>query len=207
MALIIPFGGKTPRVADDAFLAPTAVLIGDVTVESRASVWFGAVLRGDHPEHGIVVGTGASVQDNCTIHVGDWGPTVIGPGATIGHGAVFESCTIGDGTLVGMNAVILQEVVIGNECLIAALSVVLEGSRIPDRSVVAGVPGTIKKTLDGSAAEWVRRSGDHYVDLSRDYLAAGIDELPYDEDPAVDHANLFLRTRRAFMVHPAEEEE
>jgi len=182
MALIIPFNGKTPRVADDAFLAPNAVLIGDVTVESRASIWFGAVLRGDSPDHGIVVGAGSSVQDNCMVHVGDWGPTVIGPNVTVGHGAVFECCTIGEGSLIGMNAVILQEVVIGRECVIAALTVVKEGTHIPDRSVVAGVPGTVKKTLEGSAAEWVRRSASHYQELSRSYLAEGIDQIELQND-------------------------
>ena len=133
MAVIRPFNGKWPRVAEDAFLAPTAVLIGDVTVEAGASVWFGAVLRGDDPDHGIVVGAGTSVQDNCVLHVGTWGPTLVGEHVTVGHGAKFESCSIGDRSIVGMNAVILQEAVIGEECVVAANAVVLEGTHIPDR--------------------------------------------------------------------------
>jgi len=179
MALLIPFNGKRPRVAEDAFLAPTAVLIGDVRVEARASVWFGAVLRGDDPDHPIVVGAGANVQDGAIVHVGHWGPTVVGPGVTVGHGAIFESCEIGEGTLVGMNAVILQEARVGKECLLAAGTVVLEKAVIPDRSVVAGVPGKVRKRLDGSAAGWVARSGDHYQALSRKYLSAGVDHLPF----------------------------
>ena len=115
MAVILPFNGKWPRVADDAFLAPTAVLIGDVTIGAGASVWFGAVLRGDDPDNGIVVGVGSSIQDNCVVHVGDWGPTIVGEYVTVGHGAKFESCSIGDRSIVGMNAVILQEAVIGVE--------------------------------------------------------------------------------------------
>lgn len=174
MALLLPFGGKTPRVSDSAFLAPTAVLIGDVVVEEEASVWFGAVLRGDDPDHSIVVGARSSVQDNCIVHVGNWGPTLIGPKVTVGHGAAFESCTIGEGSLVGMNAVILQKAEIGRECVIAASSVILEGVRIPDRSVVAGAPGRVRKTLAGSAAAWIERSSRHYVDLSRHYLAEGL---------------------------------
>lgn len=174
MALLLPFNGKQPRVSDSAFLAPTAVLIGDVVVEEEASVWFGAVLRGDDPENSIVVGPRSSVQDNCVVHVGNWGPTVIGPRVTVGHGAAFESCTIGEGSLIGMNAIILQNARIGSECVIAASSVVLEGVTIPDRSVVAGAPGRVRKTLEGSAAAWVKRSADHYVDLSRSYLAQGI---------------------------------
>ena len=149
-------------------------MIGNVTVGAEASIWFGAVLRGDDPDHGIVVGARTSVQDNCVVHVGGWGPTIIGSDVTVGHGAKFESCTIGDRTVVGMNAVILQRAEIGTECLLAANTVILEGAQIPERSVVAGVPGVVKKTLEGSAAEWIAGGGQHYVDLSREYLAEGI---------------------------------
>ena len=176
MAILLPFNGKRPRVAESAFIAPNAVLIGDVTVEEDASVWFGAVLRGDHTEHGIVVGAGTSVQDNCVIHVGGWGPTVIGERVTVGHGAKFESCSIGDGSLIGMNAVILQNARIGRECVVAANAVVVEGAEIPDHSLVAGVPGEVKKQLDGSAAEWVRRGGQHYIELARSYRENQIGE-------------------------------
>lgn len=171
---IISFNGKTPRVAPDAFVAPTAVLIGDVVVGSGSSIWFGAVLRGDNPHHGIVIGDLVSIQDNCVVHVGDWAPTVVEDRVTVGHGAKFESCRIGAGSLIGMNAVILKEVVIGRECVVGANAVVKEGTQIPDRSVVAGVPATVKKTLEGSSAAWVGRSADHYHALSRRYLAEGI---------------------------------
>ena len=169
MAILLPFHGKWPRVAESAFIAPNAVLIGDVTVEEEASVWFGAVLRGDDADNGIVVGAGTSVQDNCVIHVGAWAPTLIGKNVTVGHGAKFESCTIGDRSLIGMNAVILQNARIGAECMIAANAVVLEDAQIPDRSLVAGVPGEVKKQLDGSAAEWVAGGGRHYIELARAY--------------------------------------
>ena len=114
------------------------------------------------------------MQDNCVVHVGTWGPTVIGEDVTVGHGAKFESCTIGDRTLVGMNSVILQNAVVGCECLLAANTVVLEGSKVPDRSLVAGIPGQVKKTLDGNAASWIEGGGEHYVTLSREYRDAGI---------------------------------
>jgi len=174
MAVIIPFDGKTPNIHPSAFLAPTAVLIGDVTVGAESSVWFGAVLRGDDPDHGIAIGRRTSVQENCVVHVGHWGPTVVGDDVTVGHGAKFECCTIGDRSVIGMNAVILQRAVIGAECVIAANTVVLEGAAIPDRSVVAGVPGVVKKTLEGGAADWIKGGGEHYVRLSRRYLAEGM---------------------------------
>jgi len=176
MATILPFRGQTPKIHPSAFVAPTAVLIGNVTVGAKSSIWFGAVLRGDDPDHGIVVGPRTSVQDNCVVHVGRWGPTVIGTDVTVGHGAKFESCTIGDRCVVGMNAVILQSAQVGEECVLAANTVVLEGASIPARSVVAGVPGVVKKTLEGRAADWIRGGGEHYVALSRAYLEAGIGE-------------------------------
>ena len=174
MALILPFQGRHPQVAPDAFLAPDAVLIGNVEVGAQASIWFGAVLRGDHPAHGISIGARTSVQDNCVIHVGDWQPTIVGSDVTVGHGAKFESCTIEDGCVIGMNAVILQEAVIGRGSLVAANCVVLENARIPAGSLVAGVPGKVKKALKGSAFRWVGRSSAHYVTLSREYLAQGL---------------------------------
>ena len=173
-ALLLPMNGVWPDVADDAFLAPGAVLIGNVKVGAQSSVWFGAVLRGDHPDHGIVIGPRTSVQDGCVIHVGGWRPTVVGAECTIGHGAKFESCEIGDGCTVGMNAVILQEAVIGARSLVAAGAVVLERTVVPPGSLVAGVPAKVRKALDGSAARWIARGGDHYVELSRRYLEQGI---------------------------------
>ena len=173
MALILPFAGMTPDIHATAFIAPT-VVVGNVTIGPEASVWFGAVIRGDDPDNPIVVGAGSSVQDNCVVHVGAWAPTIIGERVTVGHGAKFESCTIGDRTVVGMNAVILQKAVVGAECVLAANTVVLEGAEIPARSVVAGVPGRVKKTLEGSAAEWIARGGQHYVELGRAYRDAGM---------------------------------
>jgi carbonic anhydrase/acetyltransferase-like protein (isoleucine patch superfamily) len=164
------YGGRTPRVHPSAFIAPTAVLIGDVEVGAESSVWFGAVLRGDHPEHGIRVGSRASIQDNCVLHVSARGPTIVGDDVTVGHGAVFESCVIRRGALIGMNAVILHGAVVGEESLVAALSVVPEGMEVPARTLVAGAPARVRRQLDGAAAEWVHSSAAHYVALSRSYL-------------------------------------
>ena len=170
MAHIIRFDGKSPRVHPSAFVAPTAVLIGDVEIGAESSVWFGAVLRGDHPDHGIRVGARTSIQDNCVLHVSARGDTIVGDEVTVGHGAVFESCEIRRGALIGMNAVLLHGCIIGEESLVAALSVVPTGMIVPPRTLVAGAPAQIRKELTGESADWVRHSSEHYVELSRRYL-------------------------------------
>ena len=174
MAHIIPFNGVTPTIHPTAWIAPTAVLIGNVEIGPESSVWFGAVLRGDHPEHGIRVGARTSVQDNCVVHVSAEGPTVIGDDVTVGHGAVFESCEIRKGALIGMNAVLLHHSVIGEEALVAAGSVVPSGMEVPSRTLVAGSPATVRKRLEGESADWIRTGAEHYVELSREYLDQGI---------------------------------
>jgi carbonic anhydrase/acetyltransferase-like protein (isoleucine patch superfamily) len=170
MAQLIPFRGHAPKIHPTAFVAPTAVLIGNVEVGPEASIWFGAVLRGDHPDHGIRVGARTSVQDNCVVHVSAEGPTLIGDDVTVGHGAVFESCEIRAGALIGMNAVLLHHAVIGEESLVAAGSVVPTGMQVPPRTLVAGAPARERKKLEGESAGWIEGSADHYVALSREYL-------------------------------------
>src|SRR5689334_1218527 len=103
--MIIPFEGRVPRIHPTAFIAPTAVIIGDVEIGENASIWFGAVLRGDHPEFGIRVGARTSIQDNCVLHVSARGATIVENDVTVGHGAVFESCIVRKSSLIGMNAV------------------------------------------------------------------------------------------------------
>jgi len=150
------------------------VIIGDVEIGADCSIWFGAVLRGDEAEHGIVVGARTSVQDNCVVHVSARSPTLIGDDCTIGHGATFESCEIRRGALVGMNAVLLHDVVVGEESLVAAGSVVPAGLRIPPRTLVAGVPARIRKKLEGESARWIEESATHYVERARSYLDQGL---------------------------------
>jgi carbonic anhydrase/acetyltransferase-like protein (isoleucine patch superfamily) len=180
--VIIPFNGRTPRVHPSAFVAPTAVLIGNVEVGAEASIWFGAVLRGDDPDNVISVGARTSIQDNCVLHVSARGPTIVGDEVTVGHGAVFESCEIRRGALIGMNAVILQDAVIGEEALVAALSVVPAGMQVPARTLVAGSPAHVRKELECESAGWVRRSASPYVQLSREYLEQGVGVVPAGRD-------------------------
>ncbi|HKV45556.1 MAG TPA: gamma carbonic anhydrase family protein [bacterium] len=151
--MILPYEGRTPRIAPTAFIAPTATIIGDVTIGEDASIWFGAVLRGDVGH--IEVGPRANVQDNAVLHTTDRVPTVIGDGVTIGHGAILEGCTIERGALVGMNAVILHEAVVGEESLVAA-----------------GAPCRVRKPLSGPSADWIGGAAQAYVGLSRRYREA-----------------------------------
>lgn len=172
----LAFAGRRPRIAESAFVAPGAVVIGDVEIGEEASVWFGAVARGDDPAHGIRIGARANVQDNAVVHVSAQGATVVEDEVTVGHGAVLESCRIGRRTVVGMGAAVLQRAVVGEGCVIAAGAVVKEGAVVPDRRLVAGVPGRIRP-LSAGAAEWTERSAAHYVALSRRYMAESECEL------------------------------
>ncbi|MQA89925.1 MAG: gamma carbonic anhydrase family protein [Gemmatimonas sp.] len=169
--MILEFEGMRPKIHPTAWIAPNAVVIGNVEIGEESSVWFGAVIRGDEREHVIRIGARTSVQDNCVVHVSDRGPTLIGDDVTIGHGAVLESCAIGRSALIGMNAVVLQRAQIGESALIAAGSVVGEGADIPARYLAAGAPAKVKREVDGPALRWVTNSASHYVELSRRYLA------------------------------------
>ena len=163
----IEWQGKRPVVADTAFIAPTAVLVGDVTIEVGASVWFGAVLRGDFGA--IVVRRGANEQDNVVVHVDADHPTTVGEDATIGHGAVLEACTIERGAVVGMNAVVMNGATVGEEAMVAAGAIVPEGMQIPPRHLAAGVPATVKKELSGRSLEWVGMAARDYQELAKKY--------------------------------------
>jgi carbonic anhydrase/acetyltransferase-like protein (isoleucine patch superfamily) len=153
-------GGKRPRVDKNAYIAPTAVLIGDVEVEADASVWFGAVLRGDEAK--ITVKQGANVQDNVVIHCAENLPTVIEEDVTIGHSALLEGCVVERGALVGMGATMLQRSRLGAGSMLAAGAVLQEGRQIPPGHLAAGVPAEVKKPLNGSSGSWVATSAEHY---------------------------------------------
>lgn len=168
MAHFITFEDKEPRVALNAFIAPTAVLIGDVVVEEGASVWFGAVLRGDFDR--IVVGAGSSVQDNCVIHTADGLPTTIGSNVTVGHLSLLEGCEIEDGALIGMGSIVLNRARVGRRAMLAAGSVVREGGEILSEVLAAGVPAQVKKSLEGSSSEWVEMAAREYQSLRLKYM-------------------------------------
>jgi carbonic anhydrase/acetyltransferase-like protein (isoleucine patch superfamily) len=160
-------GGKRPTVHPDAYIAPTAVLIGDVVIGAGASVWFGAVLRGDEAQ--IKVGDGANIQDNAVIHCALNLPTVIEKDASVGHSAQLEGCVVEQGAVVGMGATMLQRSRLGAGSLLAAGAVLAEGGEVPPGHMAAGVPATIKKTLDGSSGSWVGITAKHYRDRAVAY--------------------------------------
>jgi carbonic anhydrase/acetyltransferase-like protein (isoleucine patch superfamily) len=172
MACILPFKGKTPKIGKGAFVAPTASIIGDVEIGEGASVWFGAVLRGD--EAAIRIGAHTSVQDNVVIHVYEGHDTVIEDHVTIGHGAILEACHIGSHALIGMRAVVLNRAKVGQRSVIAAGAVVLEDQEIPSECLAAGVPAKVKKKLEGGAEKWLDVSSNAYIRLTKDYRAEGI---------------------------------
>lgn len=169
--MIIPYRGKTPKIHPTAFIAPTAVIIGDVEIGEESSIWFGTVLRGDNGP--IRIGARTSVQDNAVIHVTNL--TKIDDDVTIGHAAVMEDCHVKRNALIGSNAVLLNGSVIGEGSLVAAGSVVGERVEIPDHVLAAGVPARVKKPIEGEAAHWIEIAAEEYVHLSRTYIAEGID--------------------------------
>ena len=171
MAHLIELDGVRPTVGEDVFLAPTAVLIGNVHVGARSSVWFGAVLRGDLSR--IEIGERCSIQDTAVIHCAIDLPTIIGDAVTVGHGALLEGCTIEDGAVIGMGATVLQHARVGEGTMIAAGGVVSERMQVAPGVLAAGVPVTERKPLSGSAARWSEMAVEDYQELRRRYLALG----------------------------------
>ena len=164
VALVIPYAGLSPAVDPRAWLAATAVVIGDVAVAAAASIFYGAVVRGDRAA--VSIGEGANIQDNVVVHTALSHPTAIGPGVSVGHGAVVHGCTIEADCEIGMNATILNGAVIGEGSLIAAGAVVLEGTRIPPRSLVAGVPGRVRRELSPAECDKIKENARVYLDLA-----------------------------------------
>jgi carbonic anhydrase/acetyltransferase-like protein (isoleucine patch superfamily) len=168
MAHIVELDGVRPSIGEDVYLAPTAVLIGDVQVGDRSSVWFGAVLRGDLSR--IQIGERCSIQDTAVIHCAIDLPTIVGDGVTVGHGALLEGCQVDDGAVIGMGAVVLQHAHVGRRAVVAAGGVVAERMVVAPETLAAGVPVKEKKRLSGSSARWSDMAVEDYQELRRRYL-------------------------------------
>jgi carbonic anhydrase/acetyltransferase-like protein (isoleucine patch superfamily) len=168
---LFAFEGRAPQVSPGAWIAPTATLVGDVTVEAEASVWYGAVLRADFGP--IIVRRGANIQDGSVLHGGEDPVTEVGEGATIGHLCVVHGCVIGAEALVGNGATVLDGVVIGSRSLIAAGATVPPGMVIPGGMIAVGVPARVAGEVKGRAKEWVDANPEVYRALARRH-AAGV---------------------------------
>lgn len=166
----VDFGTSTPKVAATAWVAPLAVLIGDVTVRSGAGVYFGAVIRGDLAP--IVIGERSNVQDNVTLHADPGHPLEIGKGVSIGHNAVLHGCTVEDDCLIGMSATIMNGSKVGRGSLVAAGAVVLEGTDIPAGSLVAGVPAKVRRALTSEEIKAISANAETYTALTERYRSA-----------------------------------
>jgi carbonic anhydrase/acetyltransferase-like protein (isoleucine patch superfamily) len=159
---------RTPQ-AGRFWVAPNATLIGDVVLEEDASVWFGAILRGDNEP--ITIGARSNVQDGCVLHTDPGFPVLIGPDCTIGHNAIVHGCSVGPGSLVGMGATILNGARIGRSCLVGANALVTEGKEFPDFSMIIGSPAKAVKTLEPAWEAKLMATAARYVANSRRYAS------------------------------------
>ncbi len=163
-----------PRIAGTAWVADSAQVIGRVELKEGASVWFGAVLRGDN--EWISVGRGSNVQDGSVLHTDIGCPLVIGEDVTVGHQVTLHGCTIGDGSLIGIQAVVLNNAKIGRNCLVGAGALVTEGKEFPDGSLIMGAPARVVKQLSPEQFERLRQGAVHYAEKSERY-ARGLKKI------------------------------
>lgn len=164
---ILPFRETSPQIAADAFIAPTAVITGDVTIASGANIWFGAVIRGDVAP--IRIGARTNVQDNCVLHADEGIPCEIGADCTLGHGAIVHGARIADGVLIGMRAAVLNNADIGAGCILASGTLVPEGRRIAAGQLVMGMPGKVVRPITEAERERIRTGVAHYLEHAREY--------------------------------------
>jgi len=169
---IYRLGNQIPKLAPTAYVHESATVVGDVTLGDDVSIWPQAVLRGDTSS--ITIGARSNVQDGSVLHVDEDVPLTIGSDVTIGHQVMLHGCTIGDGSLVGIQAVILNGAVIGRGCLVGAGSLVTEGKAFPDHSLIIGRPARVVRTLTPEDAERVRYGAVHYVDSAKRYTSDAV---------------------------------
>ena len=160
---LFDLAGRSPKLPgpDEYWIAPNAVVLGDVELKRNASVWFGAVARGDNDP--IVIGEGSNVQDGSVLHTDEGVPMIIGRHVTIGHLVMLHGCTIGDNSLIGIGSIVLNRAVIGKNCLIGAKSLITENKVIPDNSLVMGSPGKVVRQLEPHEIQGLEASAQHYI--------------------------------------------
>lgn len=168
--MLYALGSRNVRlVGSGHYVAPNATVIGDVVLESESSVWFNVVIRGDNDT--ITIGARSNIQDGSVLHTDAGVPLTLGPSVSVGHLVMLHGCTIGEGSLIGIKAVILNGARIGRDCLIGANTLIAEGKTIPDRSLVLGSPGRVMRMLGDDEVAGIRAIADHYVDNARRYRA------------------------------------
>ena len=164
---IYQLGEDSPVIDPSAFVAESAALIGKVRIEAGASVWFNVTIRGDN--EWITVGENSNVQESSVLHTDMGYPLTIGKNVTIGHQAMLHGCTVGDGALIGIQAVVLNGAKIGKNCLVGAGALVTEGKEFPDNSLIIGSPAKVARTLDAQALARLKSNSAHYVERAQDY--------------------------------------
>jgi len=164
----------TPRLADSAWVADSAQVIGNVELAEGASVWFGAILRGDN--EAMRIGRNSNVQDGSMLHSDPGFPLTLGDNVTIGHQVMLHGCSVGDGTLIGIKAVVLNGAKIGKNCLVGAGALITEGKEFPDGSMIFGSPAKVVRELSPEQIAGLARAAQHYVDNARRY-AAGLHKI------------------------------
>lgn len=165
---ILPYKGKWPKIADNVFIAPGAMVIGDVTIHEGASIWYNTVVRGDTAP--IVIGRNTNIQDNCTLHVDANAPLTIGAECTIGHGAIVHGATISDQVLIAMHATVLSSAVVGSCTIIGANALIGERKQIPSGVMVIGVPARVARELSRAEIEHITSSARGYRERATEHL-------------------------------------
>ena len=174
--MILPYKDTKPKIGKDVFIAPGAFITGDVRIGDNVSIFFNSVLRGDIlPIH---IGAGSNIQENCILHTSRGRkPTIIEEDVTLGHRAMIHGATVSARSLIGMGAIVLDDAVIEEECMVGAGTLITEGKRIPKRSLVLGVPGRVVRQLDDKEVEHIFGTSKHYVTVGQEYLKT-FTELP-----------------------------
>ncbi|MDD3165690.1 MAG: gamma carbonic anhydrase family protein [Oscillospiraceae bacterium] len=169
--IVKTYGGKTPRIDPTARIAENAVLVGDVTIGAHASIWYGAVLRGDNSA--IVIGENTNIQDGCLLHGDVDEPVAVGKDCTVGHGAILHSCHVADNCLIGMGAVLLNGCEIGAGALVAAGALVRGGMTVAPRAAVMGMPAKVTRETSEADLAWFREDVAHYLEIAQQLPACG----------------------------------
>lgn len=166
--MIKSYRDKHPRIGKNVFIAPNAVVIGDVVIEDHASIWYGTVVRGDRS--GIRIGAYTNIQDNCTIHTVPNHPVSVGAHVTVGHNAVIHGCVVEEACLIGIGAVLLNGASVGRGSIVAANSLVREGQVVEAHRLAAGVPAQVKRELDPAQVDGIKATARSYADLAGEHI-------------------------------------